>query len=281
MNSLLKFIDGCSLAAVRVGLTRGPAAARKVIGETLRAAHPPDVPQIHWWDLARMFANDENIVLHDGEWTDGCIAPLERYLLAHLVHYFKPKVLLEVGTYRGCTTRLLHDNAPAGAEIYTIDLPPGVAATAVAHSSDARLINTRDVGATFAHFSGNGRCKIRQVFGSTFDASTWEGLPRQFDFVFIDASHTYEAVRNDTRRVLQRCGRGTVVAWHDYSEHVAVERGVGRFIRELMRERSDIYVCPDSTLALLLPSAQVEAGRRRVESFLRVTQAAAETEKAG
>src|SRR5712692_3347291 len=278
MNFLLKLLNWCSLAAVHAGLTRGPAAARKVIGETLRAAYPPDVPQIHWWDLARMFANDENIVLHDGEWTDGCIAPLERYVLAHLIHYFKPQVLLEVGTYRGCTTRILHDNAPAGAEIYTIDLPRGIEATAVAHSSDARLINTRDVGVAFAGLAGDGRCRIRQIFGSTLDARTWEGLPRRFDFVFIDASHTYEAVRNDTRRVLERCGPGSVIVWHDYGEDVTVERGVGRFIRELMRERSDIYVCPDTTLALLLPAADVEAGRKRAQSFLRKTQVIAETD---
>src|SRR5712692_8200184 len=46
MSFLLKFLNGCSLAAVHAGLTRRPAAARKVIGETLRAAYPPDMARM-------------------------------------------------------------------------------------------------------------------------------------------------------------------------------------------------------------------------------------------
>ncbi|NDQ56079.1 MAG: class I SAM-dependent methyltransferase [Acidipila sp.] len=219
-----------------------------------------------------MFATDEYVIIHDGEWTDGCISPLERYLLAHLIHYFKPKVLLEVGTYRGCTTRIFHDNALEGAQIYTVDLPPKVEAKSVPHASDLRLIDTRDVGVVFSTCAADGRCQIHQIFGNTFDPQTWGKLPEHCDFIFIDASHTYEAVRNDTRQALKHCGPRTVVVWHDYSEHVTVERGVGRFIRELMRERSDIFICPDTTLAILIPAEEFKAGQERVQTFLRTTE---------
>ena len=62
-------------------------------------------------------------------------------------------------------------------------------------------------------------------------ASTDEALslvPRKFDFVFIDADHSYEAVKRDIKRWRKRVRRGGILAGHDYkrSSHPGVTRAV-------------------------------------------------------
>src|ERR1700722_4065257 len=123
-TDLFRAVAGCSPAAVWALATRGPAAARKVIGGALATFWPkPGTPTMSYWDIVRAFPVDEELIIHAGSWQDGCTAPLERFVIAQLLHFFKPQKITEVGTYRGTTTRLLLDNISSGARIYTIDLP--------------------------------------------------------------------------------------------------------------------------------------------------------------
>jgi hypothetical protein len=58
--------------------------------------------------------------------------------------------------------------------------------------------------------------KIKQLYGdsATFDFRPYEG---RMDFVFVDGSHAYKYVMNDSRKALSllRNGKG-VILWHDY-----------------------------------------------------------------
>ncbi len=266
LRKSLRAAAGVSPAAVWVLLQRGPAAAREVLGETLRAARKRgSEPVASPWDLVRAFAVDENIVLNSYNWFDGSMAPLERFLLAQLVRYFKPKTILEIGTFRGTTTRLFLDNAPSIARIYTIDLPTAVNPSEVRAATDARLIQHRKVGADFDGHPGAER--VVQVFGSSLDSSTWEQIPRGIEFAFIDASHSYDAVRNDTERTFQVLAEGGVVAWHDYTEDESLERGVGKYLREKMATRKNIFCCSDTDLALRVPASALIEGRRRIAEY--------------
>ncbi len=103
-----KLIDGLSLAAVRTLVLRGPGAARRVIGGALATVWPKPPPQMmDYWDLVRAFPVNEHLVIEAGSWQDGCTAPLERFLMAQLLRFFRAAAIVEVGTYRGTTTRLL------------------------------------------------------------------------------------------------------------------------------------------------------------------------------
>jgi len=220
---------------------------------------------ISTWDLVRAFAVEEDLVIGAGSWVDGCTAPLERFLTAQLVRYFRPTTIVEIGTYRGTTTRLLLDNVRPEARVYTIDLPLDSKFSEVKEATDSRLIQHRVVGVDFQGHPQAGN--VTQIWGDTFDEETWARIPKDVDFAFIDASHSYEAVRNDTEKLFRKLADGGVVLWHDYSEGSSYERGVGKYIRELMAIRDDIKTVVDTTLALRIPTSDLLEGMRRIPRF--------------
>lgn len=256
LRTALRGLNGCSPAALRALLSDGPCAARQVIGATLREAEhptpPPPLRSVGWWDLIRKFSVDESLVLNGASWHDGSTIPIERVLIAQLMLFFKPKTALEVGTYRGDTTRLLVDHLPAGGALYTIDLPPEMGSATVTSMTDAPLIESRSPR---QGYSGHPRAAdVRQVLGSTFDASTWEQIPGNIEFAFVDASHSYAAVKNDTQWVRRKTARDAVILWHDYISGESPQNGVGRFIREQMKLDNEIFVCAETRLAMRLPA---------------------------
>jgi predicted O-methyltransferase YrrM len=261
-----KLIDGLSLAAVRTLMLRGPAAARRVLGGTLASVWPkPPRQAMDYWDLVRAFPVTENLVIDGGSWQDGCTAPLERFLMAQLVRHFRPKTILEVGTYRGTTTRLLLDNMPADARIYTIDLPLDTKASEIAALSDERLLEHRQVG---VEYRDHPLAKnVTQILGNTLEPETWGQVPGGIDFVFIDASHSYEAVRNDTEHVWPKLSAQGVVLWHDYSETESPERGVGKYIRERMAREPGTFVCTGTDMACHIPETLLSEGATRVPGW--------------
>jgi len=255
-----------------VWLTHGSAAARSVMWQTRQAAlriDPRLSRVVSFWDLVRAFPTSEDVVLFAGGWNDGCTAPLERYLLAHLIRYFRPKLFLEVGTFRGCTTRIVLDNVQDSSTIYTIDLPVDQERdfTSIPAATDERLIRQHVVGLEYRDHPRKGQ--IHQVFGNTFDPVTWEGIPGGVDFAFIDASHSYEAVKNDSENVGRKMDESAVIVWHDFTEGDSSERGVGQFIREQMKQRDDIFLCEATTLAIRIPSLRLRESRHRISDFFK------------
>jgi len=259
----LRLLDGLSFAALRTLFTKGPGAARKVVGATLGAVQPKRNPwTVSPWDIARAFATPESVAIHGGDWTDGTTAPLERFIIALLLRSFAPRQIVEVGTYRGVTTRLLLDNLPSGAHLHTIDLPPAVDPQSLTAATDARLIITREVG--IQYHSHPLADRVTQILGNTFEPATWSQVPEGVEFAFIDASHSYEAARNDTERLWPKLMPGAVVIWHDYTETVSAERGVGKYIRERLPSDAGIFLCEGTDLALRLPVEALRAGEARV-----------------
>jgi hypothetical protein len=68
--------------------------------------------------------------------------------------------------------------------------------------------------------------RIEQLYGDsgTFDFGAYYD---RIDFVFVDGSHTYEYVINDSLHAMRmlRAGKGLVV-WHDYSRWDGVTRAL-------------------------------------------------------
>lgn len=266
LRTPLRVLDGTSIAALRTLILRGPSRARKVLGATLHAARPASsMHEMSWWALARAFAVRDALILDAGSWADGCAAPLERFLLAELIRYFRPTRVLEIGTFNGTTTRMFLDNLPPGGTVFTIDLPPEPDAQNLTAATDEHLVRTRVVG---ADYKGHPRASdVVQVLGDTFEASTWEKIPGQIGFVFIDASHSYRAIKNDTEWARRKSAPDVVMAWHDYAEGEKGDYGVKKYIGEQMKIYPDVFVCPGTTLAFRIPEPALRKGASRIEQF--------------
>ena len=216
-------------------------------------------------NLARLFSVDETLTIIGGSWMEGGIAPVERFLLVQLLRYFQPKLLLEVGTYRGTTTRLMLDSLNPVARIYTIDLPLDRQFEQTASATDQPLIEDPKVGVDYLSHPLAGQ--VTQILGNSLEPSTWQQVPSNIEFAFIDASHSYEAVRKDTQQVFGKIAPEAVVIWHDYTLAETAERGVGKFIRELMLARPDIFVCEGTEMALRVPPAALQRAERQVAQW--------------
>jgi len=152
-----------------------------------------------------------------------------------------PSSIFEIGTFDGRTTLNMRLNAPDGATVTTIDLPP----------AQANLPGGKRPGELLDEPVAAGR--IEQLHGNshTFDFSPWEGKQ---DLVFVDAGHGYEAVRTDSETALRLTeGRDAIILWHDY----ATAPGVTRAIDELVAARPGLgrwAWIEDTTLACLIRS---------------------------
>ncbi|MEA3207928.1 MAG: hypothetical protein QOE70_985 [Chthoniobacter sp.] len=179
---------------------------------------------------------------------DGNVTFLELCVLNEIVRQRQPAGIFELGTFDGRTTLNLAANTPADTRLWTIDLPASAAGqTTFALSGGERiLVEKEKSGARFERRPEGA--KISQLYGdtATFDFSPYFG---KMDFVFIDASHAYEYVLNDSRIALQllRDGKGTII-WHDYGEWI----GVTGALNELRHEEAfkGLRWLEDTTLAM-------------------------------
>jgi len=129
------------------------------------------------------------------------------------------KKIFEFGTYRGQTTCGLAAVCQ-DAQVYSLNLPP---------EADPR----------YAPYIGMyikdspDRDRINQIFSDsrTFDTQPYRQL---MDYIFIDADHSYEGVKNDTEKALQLLKPGGVIVWHDYA---AKSPGVLDYIAEFSQQR--------------------------------------------
>jgi predicted O-methyltransferase YrrM len=164
--------------------------------------------------------------IHAFESADGNVTLEELVVLTAAVAQRKPQRLFEFGTFDGRSTLNLAANASPEAEVWTLDLPQ-------THLADARfVIDSREASYVLKSVSGSRfantpeAMKITQLYGdsATFDYGPYVG---KMDFVFVDASHAYEYVMNDSRKALSLIGqRNGVIFWHDYSGWDGVTRAL-------------------------------------------------------
>jgi hypothetical protein len=151
-------------------------------------------------------------------------------VLVDLVLHYRPAIVLEIGTYFGHTTRKIAEaGAGWGIVVHTLDLPLppewGYMVGTGMPKSNPELIRRRDVGREYRGLECADR--ILQWYG---DSATWNfSHAAGATFMFIDGSHTYEYVRNDSEKCWDLClGKGVIV-WHDVD---ATSPGVVRLVSE-------------------------------------------------
>jgi predicted O-methyltransferase YrrM len=216
-------------------------------GYTYNAREQPAVPLVALDELT-----DEKIPIdvRAVESVDGNVSDRELIAVCRLVRRSNPTRAFEIGTFDGRTTLNIAANAPAQAIVYTLDLPEDESARSAVplDARERRYAAKPESGSRFK--DSDMKSKIIQLYGDSgkFDFSPHE---RAIDFVFVDGSHVYEYVINDSLQALRMLkeGHGTIV-WHDYSRW----DGVTRALNDL-RNRHDAFSglrwVEGTTLALL------------------------------
>ncbi len=164
----------------------------------------------------------QNVMLSNFHGQDGNVTSTELLVISSLIAARKPTKLLELGTFDGNTTLQMALNSPENATVHTLDLP--LDAKSTLDHLDQTYVQTLP-----KKFSGTGvEKKVKQHFGNSldFDFQLFEGA----DFVFIDASHAYQYVKNDTEKVLKILGKNGVIVWHDFTP---IWPGVWKYLHEL------------------------------------------------
>jgi hypothetical protein len=140
------------------------------------------------------------------------VSVLELVVINKLIRLHNLGKLFEIGTFDGRTTLNMASNSLDGARLYTLDLPKDE----LDHTKlplDPRDKKPIDKDISGSRYLGTDcERKIIQIYGdsATFDFSAFFNA---VDFVFIDGSHSYEYVLNDSRRALKllRNGKGVIL----------------------------------------------------------------------
>ena len=178
--------------------------------------------------------NPESEVSFIGGWVKGGTSCFESWVLSVLAK--QATSLFEFGTCSGKTTYLWAKNSPAEARITTLTLGKDQHADYLAAREDNRLATlTALAESAFDRFIYSGtpvEHKITQLFG---DSKRFDETPylKQCDLIFIDGSHAYSYVKNDTEKALRMLREGGLLLWHDYRYRNVETRGVRRYLDEL------------------------------------------------
>jgi predicted O-methyltransferase YrrM len=201
-------------------------------------------------DPAKVIGEEPSIQICEAGFANGNVTPLELIIIDQLIAKHSPERLFEIGTFDGRTTLNMAVNSRAGAHVYTLDLPGEQASsTALRIESYEKMYVEKPVSG--ARFIGKPcASKITQLYGdsATFDFKPYEN---SIDFVFVDASHSYEYVINDTRVALRllRSGKGIIV-WHDFTAWPGVTLALNEF-QKAGKELRNVVQIAGTTLAYI------------------------------
>ena len=145
---------------------------------------------------------------------------MDMMFVVAIAKYRRARRLFEFGTYMGRTTCGL---ASIGddVEVFTLNLPP-----------DADERYGPYIGKFIESYPFKNR--IRQLFGDSRNFDT-RPYAKSMDYVFVDADHTYEGVKNDTTKAFELLAPGGIVVWHDYAPK---SPGVYGYLGELSETHS-------------------------------------------
>ena len=147
----------------------------------------------------------------------GNVTVVEMLCLCLMARAYGCRNVLELGTFNGNTTLQLAANLSDGAAITTLDLPLESTGVSANNSHDSSLVvaearqRHRYEGTAYAE-------RITQVYGNSLEADFSTLCSAAPDFIFIDAGHSDECVRNDTETSLRILAPGGIIVWHDYSQ---------------------------------------------------------------
>jgi predicted O-methyltransferase YrrM len=198
----------------------------------------PIIPRKNFIDLIEEMKLDDFVKLEFRclKYTSGNISMTELFYLIMAVRLFKPEKIMEFGTYNGRTTLNIALNSEV--PIITVDLPRFKKLRTVHPLEDKGnkrgLDETGYVGVKHKLWKGQDPEIINRI------TQVWEDTARlefkryenSIDFLFIDASHSYENCKNDSYNVHKVITEKGIVFWHDYAGWPGVTEALNEYYEE-------------------------------------------------
>ncbi|MFH0731781.1 MAG: class I SAM-dependent methyltransferase [Candidatus Omnitrophota bacterium] len=200
--------------------------------------------------LAELVTDNSYVKILEPVGIDGHISLLEMTVIIKLIQRYKPKRLFEIGTFDGRTTLNMAANCIAEAEIYTLDLAKrktGFTKLPICFN-DELYINKKILSKKYTGTEYEKR--INDLYGDSVEFN-FSPFYNTIDFMFLDGSHSYEYVLNDSKQAIKllKSGHG-IILWHDYN----VWRGVTEALKKIFQEDrrfSNLKYVEGTTLAYL------------------------------
>jgi len=173
-------------------------------------------------------------------------------MLAKIALCLRPRRVLEVGSYRGYTTKLLAAHTPPDVWIVAFDRDPR-------HGEAYR-------GSPLA-------AKIERRVGEVSEEAFASDPRGHYDLIFLDADHTYNAVKRDTEILLPLLAPEGIFVWHDYANwgRFSGKNGVPEFLHELSTTHP-VAAVSGSWLAAHSPVWASENGAEPLAKTLRASR---------
>lgn len=152
--------------------------------------------------------------------------------LVDIVREHKPRVVLEIGTFRGGTFRAWCECARDDALLISVDMPEGPFGGGYAPHESVRIRSRAHGGQRVVLIRGDSHQfdVVAQVLAALNG--------RSVDFLFIDGDHTFDGVQADFLTYMPLVADDAIVALHDVVPYPEVpECEVDRFWREYVLPR--------------------------------------------
>lgn len=133
----------------------------------------------------------------------------------------KHKLIVEIGCYKGRSTRALADNTKGVVLAY--DNFHGPSEVELSDADRKRIFSE--------YLANTAECTNIITFSEDHGGIVYTGLP--VDMVFIDGSHNYHAVKSDIAYWWDHLKRGGLMCGHDYGTNWP---GVDKAVQEMLGE---------------------------------------------
>jgi hypothetical protein len=150
------------------------------------------------------------------------------------------KNIFEFGTCSGKSTYIMALNSKDDSKIITLTLNPKKIDKISNKKGDNKISYRNMIDESIYNkflFSGsNEEKKIKVIFQNSvnFDETKYKGF---FDLIFIDGGHTYNIVKNDTRKAFYMLNNKGIILWHDYVSGKTSSKDVVKFINEIAKKK--------------------------------------------
>lgn len=180
---------------------------------------------------------------------DGNVSERELIAICRLIRAAQPSNLFEFGTFDGRTTLNMVVNADRGATVYTLDLPRSEIDSAASRIHAHEIVYAAKAASGERFRGTDAESSIVQLYGDSGQFEFGEHYGKM-DFVFIDGSHTFDYVVNDSLHALRMLTPKGTIVWHDYGRWDGVTAALNQ-LRKKREEFRSVVSIAGTTLAVL------------------------------